>query len=357
MESSKTNLENMRQKMTAVNADLLEDLIQFFRVAKQIGQEKDRLGLSHFDPVRESQMLIDVQKLNNGRVSQSIVQHIFKEIFKASVEDMGNESRKKLHVNRISSSEDCIIDVKGVKIGGENPVVIAGPCAVESYDQIYGTAKMLKKLGINILRGGAFKPRSSPYSFQGLGIDALKWLREIADKFGMAVITEVMDTDTVSIVEEYADILQVGTRNMHNYSLLKRIGKCHKPVFLKRGFMSTIDEFIFAAEYIYLGGNSQIILCERGIRTFENQTRNTLDISAVPILKKETLLPVFVDISHSTGRKDIIEPMAHAALAAGADGIMVESHINPASALSDADQQLNQEETEQLIKSISRDFL
>jgi len=338
--------------MSEVNKKILSNLSEFFKISKQIGREKDILGLPHFDPVRESQMLIDIQHMNKGPMSQKIITNIFKEIFNASVDDMGRETRNRLNINRSPSSPDLVIHVKGIAIGGGAPVIMAGPCAVESEKQISETAAFLHSLGVRILRGGAFKPRSSPYSFQGLEIEALKMLRRAADRYGMAVITEVLDTETVSDVETYADILQIGTRNMHNYSLLKKIGKCKKPVFLKRGLMSTIDEFILAAEYIYLGGNQQIILCERGIRTFETQTRNTLDISAVPILKKETILPVIVDISHSTGRKDIVVPMAKAALAAGADGIMVESHINPLLALSDAHQQLNPEEMKQLMASL-----
>jgi 3-deoxy-7-phosphoheptulonate synthase len=223
---------------------------------------------------------------------------------------------------------------------------------VESFEQLDDTARFLTGMGVRILRGGAFKPRTSPYSFQGLEEKALKLLRQVADAHGMAVVTEVLDTDTVSLVEEYTDIIQVGTRNMYNYSLLKRIGKSRKPVLLKRGMMATIEEFILAAEYIHLGGNTDIILCERGIRTFETQTRNTLDIAAVPILKKETSLPVIVDISHSTGRKDLAGPMAMAALAAGADGVMVEAHVNPQAALSDANQQLNAQEAGALLELI-----
>ena len=301
-------------------------------------------------------MLIDIQLKNRGPVSQELLKRIFREILKASVEDMGIGARKRLMVNRLPDSKDLIIDVNGIKIGGEKPVLIAGPCAVENYEQIYSTAKKLKELGVNILRGDAFKPRTSPYSFQGLEEEALKMLRAVADEFNMAVTTEVLDTTTVQLVEKYADILQVGTRNMFNYSLLKELGKINKPVMIKRGFMATIDEFILAAEYIHIGGNDQIILCERGIRTFETQTRNTLDLSSVPILKKETILPVIVDISHSLGRKDIIKPIAHAALSAGADGLMFESHYNPLVALSDSAQQLDPEETEEIISYLNNYF-
>jgi len=248
------------------------------------------------------------------------------------------------------------IPINGVSIGGDQFVVMAGPCSVESEKQIMEAAEFVASVGGKILRGGAFKPRTSPYSFQGLGEDALKLLKEVATTLDMRVITEVLSSEDLPLIEKYADILQVGTRNMFNYSLLKSIGKIRKPVLLKRGFMATIDEFILAAEYIYNGGNEQIILCERGIRTFETQTRNTLDISAIPILKMETSLPVIVDISHSLGRKDIVLPIAHASLAAGADGLMFESHFNPAAAWSDSQQQLDLKESEDLIRYLEKYF-
>lgn len=349
-------LEELRAQMTIVNEEIMHSLNKFFTISSKIGEIKDKTGLPHFDPVRESDMLIDIQLKNRGPAPQDLLKRIFREILKASVEDMGIGTRKKLMVNRLPDSKDLIVDVNWIKIGGEKSVLIAGPCAVENYEQIYSTAKKLKELGVNILRGGAFKPRTSPYSFQGLEEEALKILRTVADEFNMAVITEVLDTKTVQLVEKYADILQVGTRNMFNYSLLKELGKINKPVMIKRGFMATIDEFILAAEYIHIGGNDQIILCERGIRTFETQTRNTLDLSSVPILKKETILPVIVDISHSLGRKDIIKPIARAALSAGADGLMFESHYNPLVALSDSEQQLDPEETEEIISYLNNYF-
>ena len=356
MEQCNKELEELRQQMTDVNEDIMNNLNRFFTISRKIGEVKDKTGLPHFDPVRESDMLIDIQLKNRGPVSQELLKRIFREILKASVEDMGIGARKRLMVNRLPDSKDLIIDVNGIKIGGEKPVLIAGPCAVENYEQIYSTAKKLKELGINILRGGAFKPRTSPYSFQGLEEEALKILRTVADEFNMAVITEVLDTTIIQLVEKYADILQVGTRNMFNYSLLKQLGKINKPVMIKRGFMATIDEFILAAEYVYIGGNDQIILCERGIRTFETQTRNTLDLSSVPILKKETIFPVIVDISHSLGRKDIIKPIARAALSVGADGLMFESHYNPLVALSDSAQQLDLGETEEIITYLNNYF-
>jgi 3-deoxy-7-phosphoheptulonate synthase/chorismate mutase len=356
MEQYKKELEHLRAQMSKVNEVIMYNLNQFFKISNEIGQIKDKMGLIHFDPVRESEMLKEIRLKNRGPMPQDLMKRIFREIFKASVEEMGVGTRKRLKVNRLPNTRDLVILVNGIRIGDEKPILISGPCSVESHEQIYVTARRMKELGIDILRGGAFKPRTSPYSFQGLEEDALKMLRTVADEFNMAVITEVLDTRDVTLVAQYADILQVGTRNMFNYSLLKELGKINKPVMLKRGLMATVDELIFAAEYVYIGGNSQIILCERGIRTFETQTRNTLDISSIPILKRETPLPVIADISHSVGRKDIIKPIAHAALASGADGLMFESHYNPLVALSDSEQQLNLEEAKNLIGYLRKFF-
>ncbi len=216
-----------------------------------------------------------------------------------------------------------------------------GPCAVESYEQVKLVAQAMKKQGLKLMRGGAFKPRTSPYDFQGLGIEGLKILRQVADEEGMAVISEILDPNDMEAALEYIDVIQLGARNMHNFELLKVAGATNKPVLLKRGLSATIEEFIYAAEYIIAQGNDQIMLCERGIRTYERATRNTLDISAVPILKKETHLPVIVDVTHSTGRKDLLLPTSKAALAIGADAIMAEVHPDPAVALSDSAQQMD----------------
>ncbi len=236
---------------------------------------------------------------------------------------------------------------------GDKPFVIGGPCAVESYEQVMAIASFLKGQGVQILRGGAYKPRTSPYSFQGLELEGLKILRKVADKLGMYVITEALDTDSFSYIEEYADIIQIGARNMQNFSLLKRAGKTDKPVLLKRGFMSTIDEFLASAEYIVLHGNQNVILCERGIRTYETRTRFTLDISAIPVLKELSHLPVVVDPSHAAGRRSLVLPLAKASLAAGADGIMIEVHNNPEVAVSDGKQSLTFDLFERLIYELS----
>lgn len=230
--------------------------------------------------------------------------------------------------------------------------IIAGPCAIESEQQMKDVGKKLKGMGIRVLRGGAFKPRTSPYDFQGYGISALKVLQSIGEEFDLITVSEVVDTRSVEVVGSYVDVFQIGARNMFNYELLKEVGKSQKPVIVKKGFMSTIEEYICAIEYIRLNGNENIILCERGIRTFETMTRNTLDIAAVPLLKKETGLPVIVDLSHSLGRKDLMEPLGKACLVAGADLLMIEVHPNPELALSDSKQQMNFSEFESMINSL-----
>uniref|UniRef100_A0A7C3SPF0 3-deoxy-7-phosphoheptulonate synthase n=1 Tax=Dictyoglomus turgidum TaxID=513050 RepID=A0A7C3SPF0_9BACT len=227
-----------------------------------------------------------------------------------------------------------------VEIGNDQIVVMAGPCAVESKEQLFEIAEFVKEVGAKVLRGGAFKPRTSPYSFQGLGIEGLKLLYEAKQKYGLPVITEVMDPRDLEIVAEYADVIQIGARNMQNFTLLKEVGKLRKPVLLKRGISATLEEFLFAAEYIMVGGNSEVILCERGIRTFSDYSRNTLDLTIVPALKHKTHLPVFVDPSHGTGNFRYVPSMAKAAIAAGADGLIIEVHPHPEKALSDGPQSL-----------------
>ena len=243
-------------------------------------------------------------------------------------------------VSRNFHPADSIIDVDGIKIGGNEIVVMAGPCAVESEEQLFDAAEAVKKSGAKILRGGAFKPRTSPYDFQGLAEDGLKLLRKAADKFDLKVVTEIIDQNDVELVEKYADILQVGARNAQNFQLLKALGKSRKPVLLKRGLSETISEWLNAAEYIMSSGNENVIFCERGIRTYETYTRNTLDLSAVCAIKNLSHLPVIVDPSHGTGRWEMIIPMSRAGIAAGADGLIVEVHPHPEVAWSDGAQSL-----------------
>jgi 3-deoxy-7-phosphoheptulonate synthase len=249
--------------------------------------------------------------------------------------------------------EPTQIELKhGVTVGNKKIVVMAGPCSVENREMVFEVAKQVKESGATFLRGGAFKPRTSPYAFQGLGEEGLKYLREAADKYGLLVVTEVMDTRAVELVAQYADMLQIGARNMQNFDLLKEIGASKKPVLLKRGLSATISELLLSAEYLLSKGNFKVILCERGIRTFETATRNTIDINAIPVLKHETHLPVFVDPSHGTGKWEYVLPVARAAIAAGADGLMIEVHPNPEEAMSDGQQSLLPRKFDLLMKEI-----
>ena len=259
-----------------------------------------------------------------------------------------------VRVDRKSKPDPTIVDVKGIKFGSAEVVIIAGPCSVENREQMMETAKAVKSAGGVILRGGAFKPRSSPYNFQGLGEEGLKLLQETRSETGLPIVTEVMDTRMVELVAGYADILQIGSRNMQNYPLLKEVGMLRKPVLLKRGMMATIEEFLLAAEYILNQGNEQVILCERGIRTFETTTRNTLDLGAVPMLKHLSHLPVIVDPSHGTGHRWMVPPMAKAAVAAGADGLIMEVHYKPQEALCDGHQSLSPDEFARLMTDLKK---
>jgi len=248
--------------------------------------------------------------------------------------------------------ENTVIKVGDVAIGGQEVIVAAGPCAVESREQIMKIAEAVRASGAKVLRGGAFKPRTSPYSFQGLGEEGLKLLRDAADKYGLLAVTEIVDVNHIDMVVEYADILQVGARNMQNFQLVRELGKVGKPVLLKRGMSATIEEWLMASEYVLSGRNHNVILCERGIRTFEKYTRNTLDISAVPVIKKLSHLPIFTDPSHGTGIRDKVIPMARASVAAGADGIIVEVHHDPEHAMSDGAQSLFPLQFEQMMKEL-----
>ncbi|MBD3223222.1 MAG: 3-deoxy-7-phosphoheptulonate synthase [Caldithrix sp.] len=255
-------------------------------------------------------------------------------------------------VSREFKKHDTVISIKDVQIGAENLAIMAGPCSVESREQLETIASRLAGRGVRILRGGAFKPRTSPYSFQGMGEKGLQILRETADKYNMIIITEAMDKDQIELISQYADILQVGARNMQNFSFIKALGKARIPIFLKRGIAATIQEWLMSAEYILSGGNQNVMLCERGIRTFENYTRNTLDISAIPIAKKLSHLPIIADPSHGTGIRDKVIPMARAAVAAGADGLMIEVHHDPENAMSDGAQSLFPEQFDDLMDQI-----
>jgi 3-deoxy-7-phosphoheptulonate synthase len=263
-----------------------------------------------------------------------------------------------LHPFKLASRDfhpdDSIVKINGVSIGGKPIIVMAGPCSVESREQLMETAAAVKQAGAHILRGGAFKPRTSPYAFQGLGLKGLELLREAREAYHLPIITEVMSPQEVTLVAQYADILQIGARNMQNYPLLHAVGEIQKPVLLKRGLMSTIEELLMAAEYILSHGNTRVMVCERGIRTFETATRNTFDVNAIPVLKALTHLPVIADPSHGTGKWELVTPIARAAIAAGADGLLVEVHCDPAHALSDGAQSLKPENFAKLVDQVRR---
>lgn len=252
--------------------------------------------------------------------------------------------------NRAFHPEDSVIDVSGVKIGGAHLALIAGPCSVESFDQVLEIARAAKTSGANLLRGGAFKPRTSPYSFQGLGVEGLEILCAVKKEVGLPIVTELMSPDHLELFDEKVDLIQIGARNMQNFDLLKQLGRLKKPILLKRGLNATYEEWIMSAEYIMAAGNENVILCERGIRTFESYTRNTLDLQSIPVLRHKTHLPVIVDPSHAGGKWWLVEPMAKAAIAAGADGLMVEVHNNPECALCDGAQSLKPAKYDALLK-------
>jgi 3-deoxy-7-phosphoheptulonate synthase len=261
-------------------------------------------------------------------------------------------SRKAQLASRDFLKEKSVVEVGSAEIGAERLVIVAGPCSVENWNQVLEAGRAAKRAGASLLRGGAFKPRTSPYEFQGLGEEGLRMLSKVREETGLPYVTEVLEPEKVQLVAKYADMLQIGARNTQNFSLLRTVGKSGMPVLLKRGMMTTIEEWLQAAEYILVEGNPKVVLCERGIRTFEKATRNTLDLSAVAVLRRETHLPVIVDPSHATGSRDLVGPMAKAAIAAGADGLEIEIHPTPEKALSDADQQLNFREFEKLTREL-----
>ncbi|MEJ5351025.1 MAG: 3-deoxy-7-phosphoheptulonate synthase [Melioribacteraceae bacterium] len=312
-----------------------------FQVHKSVGAERTILGAIGVKPdfdIRKVSILEGVEEVYRVTTPYKLASRSFKE-------------------------ENTVIKIKDVEIGGNKVVMMAGPCSVESEDQIFRLAKVVAESGAKILRGGAFKPRTSPYSFQGLGEEGLKMMRAAADKYNLLVITEVMQISHIELIEPYTDIFQVGARNMQNFPLLKELGNVKKPVMLKRGIAATIEEWLMSAEYILSGGNSNVMLCERGIRTFENYTRNTFDLSAIPVVHKKSHLPVIADPSHATGMRDQVPPMARAAVAAGADGLMIEIHDDPENALSDGPQALYPDTFLKLMKelrliaqAIGRDF-
>ena len=270
------------------------------------------------------------------------------------VEKVMNVSEPYKKANRLFHPADTIVDVNGSKVGGKYLGIMAGPCSVESEEQIVEVAKAVKASGANFLRGGAFKPRTSPYSFQGLELQGLELLKIAKQETGLPIVTELMSAEYLDRFVEDVDVIQIVARNMQNFDLLKEVGKTKTPVLLKRGMSSTIEEWLMSAEYIMAGGNENVILCERGIRTFETATRNTLDLSAVPVIKEKSHLPIIIDPSHATGKRDLVEPLAKAAMAVGADGLMIEVHNNPAKALCDGKQSIKPDKFDEIMKVVKK---
>lgn len=332
-------LAPFRAEIDALNLQLLTLLNQRIEVARRIRDQKRLLGQPVYDPERELKMIAGLVQANPGPFPNAAVAHLFSEIARATVEHLEGAERRSLLVHRKQGEGDRSFPV-GPHVLGNGPVLVAGPCSVESEEQIFSTAQFLASRGVRFLRGGAWKPRTSPYEFQGLGKEGLTLLVKAARAHGMACVTEVVDPRHLELAGD-ADLLQVGARNMQNFELLKELGKAKRPVLLKRGMAATLDELLNAAEYIVSHGNPHVALCERGVRTFEKQTRNTFDTSAIALLRQLTPLPVLADVSHAAGRRDILAPLGRAALAAGAQGVMLEVHPRPETARSDAQQQLD----------------
>ena len=318
--ATEENIQKVVSKLTEMNFDVHRSTGVNQTVLGAVG---DKRGIE----VRSFELMVDVQKVVPITQPYKLASRAFK-------------------------PEDSVIKIKDVTVGGDTLVMFAGPCSIENREAILQTAEIVKKAGATVLRGGAYKPRTSPYSFQGLGDEGLKYMREAANLHGLISVSEVMESSQIPILVEYVDILQVGARNMQNFTLLRDLGKIRKPVLLKRGMSATIEELLMSAEYVMAGGNFQVILCERGIRTFEKYTRNTLDLSAIPVVKKLSHLPIIADPSHATGRRDKVAPMARAAIAAGCDGLIVEVHQNPDEALSDGPQSLYPEQFKKLMSEL-----
>lgn len=332
-------LEALRLRVEELSLDLLALLNERAASAGRIARLKEALGLPLRDPQREDLLLGHLVAANRGPFDDATVRALFRHVIDAGVALSEGRQRRGLRVGT-AGGPAVVVTVRGHSIGGGAPAYVAGPCSVESEEQIHEAAAGLWRLGVRFLRGGAFKPRSSPYAFQGLGAAGLELLAAAARAHGMVSVTEATSPANVELVARHADIVQIGARNMANFELLRAVGQTRKPVILKRGFGATIDEWLNAAEYVAVSGSEEIVLCERGIRTFSADTRSTLDLSAVPLALLRSRLPVMVDVSHAAGRRDILAPLAAAAFGAGAHAVMVEVHPDPDMALSDAEQQL-----------------
>lgn len=351
---SEPKLSALRSEIDLLNENILSLVQRRGEIVLEIAALKRAHGIDGYDAKREEDMLQSLTAAAKGPFRPSEIREIFKTIFRASLDIQDRDRRDAMHVFRKGLVPEGGIRVGNVAIGHGEPVLFLGPCSVETPEQMDAIAARIARLpGKKILRAGAFKPRTNPYAFQGLREEGLRILREVADRHGLSVVTEALDTGTLDVVAEHTDMIQIGARNMFNTELLKAVGRIGKPVLLKRAFMATLEELLLSAEYILSSGNEEVVLCERGIRTFERATRFTLDISAVPLLQQETSLPVIVDLSHALGRKDIMAPCGRAALAAGADGLMIEIHNRPDQALSDGFQQLDLAEFETFLGELN----
>ncbi len=349
-----SQLEKLRDETERLSLELLQLLNRRAECTLAIAREKQRLGLPIRDPWREAKLLDHIAEANQGPLDEPSVRALFRATIDACVALMEDRRWKGLRVG--GPGPRVVINVRGHVIGGPDPVYIAGPCSVESEEQVNEAARRLAAMGVGFFRGGAFKPRTSPYAFQGLGEQGLKLLRDAGHRYGLATITEATSPENAPIVAEYADIIQIGARNMYNYDLLRAVGKTGKPILLKRGLSASLDEWLHAAEYISLAGCDKIILCERGIRGFGRETRATLDLSIVPLALAASRLPVVVDVSHAAGRRDILAPLARAAFGIGAHGVMIEVHPDPDVALSDAEQQLSLDDFAALQRTVREEL-
>ncbi|GJM45103.1 MAG: bifunctional 3-deoxy-7-phosphoheptulonate synthase/chorismate mutase [Gemmatimonadota bacterium] len=346
-------LRDLRDRIDEVNEQILDLLSARGEIVLEIARDKGVRGLDGYDPSREERMLAELTSDLRGPFAAAQIRDVFRTIFRISLELQDVEHQAGLHVRRRDLVPEGGILVGAVPVGGPEPVLFAGPCSVETPEQMDAVGAYLAAMpGLVVLRAGAFKPRTNPASFQGLREKGLRILKDTADRHGLATVTEVLDVATLPIVAEHTDMLQIGARNMYNTELLKAVSRLDKPVLLKRGFMATIQEWLLSAEYILSGGNESVVLCERGIRTFEPSTRNTFDVAAIPLMKGETSLPVIADVSHALGRKDLLLPCSRAALAAGADGLMIETHPTPDQALSDGFQQLDLSDFGELVQQL-----
>ena len=336
-------LEELRDRVEALSLTILDTLSERARTTQAIAHEKQRRGMPARDPQREDFLLSRLLQRNDGPFDDATVRSIFRGVFDACVALAEGRRRRTLRVST-AGGPPVAVTVKGHTIGAGTAAYVAGPCSVEDEEQMARVTAGLARLGVGFLRGGAFKPRTSPYAFQGLGERGLALLQAAAAEHGMATITEATSPQNVDLVARYCDIIQIGARNMASFDLLRAAGQTGRPVLLKRGFGATIDEWINAAEYVALSGSEQIILCERGIRTFSQDTRSTLDLSAVPLALGRSRLPVAVDVSHAAGRRDILAPLTAAAFASGAHAVMIEVHPDPDNALSDSEQQITMDQ-------------